>query len=185
MSTIIKRRLANRSPWPRILERRFTVQAINQPDYVGYVTLLCLDKVREPLWVRVHAQKFCIVADGYSWLQQFPTGAQYTVTTQFDAQGQVVQWYIDICIQHGVDEAGVPWWDDLFLDVISFPNGGCQIIDGEELDAALQSGAIDETQHRLAWAEATKLVKLIEENNFPLFALSIHQRTALLAAWER
>lgn len=182
MSDIIKRRLASRIPWPRILERRFTVQVINQPDYVGYVTLLCLDKVREPLWVKNQGQQLCIVDDGYSWLQQFPTGAQHTVTTQFDAQGQVVQWYIDICLQHGVDATGIPWWDDLFLDVIIFPNGQCHIVDGEELDVALQSGVIDESQHRLAWAEATKLVQMIEQNGFSLLALSVLQRAALLAA---
>ena len=182
---IIKRRSASRIPWPRILERRFTTQSVNQLDYRGYVTLLCLDRVREPLWVTHQGRQLCIVDDGYTWLQQFPTGTQYTVTTQFDADGQVAQWYIDICLQHGVDASGIPWWDDLFLDVVIFPNGECQIIDGEELDAALQSGVIDDSQHRLAWTEATKLVRTIEQNDFLLFALIIRQRTELLAALGR
>ncbi len=180
----MKRRLASRNPWPRILERRFTVQTISQPDYAGYVTLLCLDKVREPLWVTYQEQQFCIVDDGYSWLQQFPSDTHYAVTTQFDAQGQVVQWYIDICLQHGVDQMGVPWWDDLFLDVIILPTGECQILDGEELDMALHSGMIDQAQHQLAWSEATKLVWAIEHNHFSLLALSLIQRSALLARLE-
>ena len=92
------------------------------------------------------------------------------------------KWYIDICLQHGIDAGGIPWWDDLFLDVIVFPNGECQIIDGEELDAAWQSEVIDESQYRLAWAEATKLVQMIEQNAFLIFSLCLPQRTELLAS---
>lgn len=180
MSNVIKRRQANRTTWPRILERRFVAKAINEPEYNGYVTLLCMDKVSEPLWIEQKEQQFCIVDNGYSWLQQFPTGTRYTVTSSFDEHGRIVQWYVDICLEHGIDKMGIPWWDDLFLDVIILPNGDCQIVDGDELDAALQSGAIDEAQHRLAWAEATKVTRLIEQNNFPLLALSLHQRAALL-----
>jgi len=181
MSLIIKRRLANRTPWPRVLERRFAIQSLAQPDFTGYVTLLCMDAVREPLWVDWQGQRFCIVDSGYTWLQQFPTGVHHTVTTQFDAAGQIVQWYIDICWQQGVDEAGMPWWDDLFLDILVFPTGECCIVDGDELATALQSRAINEAQYRLAWDEANRLVQMIEQNAFTLLLLGRQQRTLLLA----
>ncbi|WP_240620311.1 DUF402 domain-containing protein [Peribacillus acanthi] len=31
------------------------------------------------------------------WLQQFPWGKNHSVTTMLDANGDIVQWYIDIC----------------------------------------------------------------------------------------
>ena len=64
----------------------------------------------------------CIVDDGYMWLQHFPKGQNCTVTTMFDADGEVIQWYIDICNEIGT-ENNVPWWDDLFLDIIVLPTG--------------------------------------------------------------
>lgn len=177
----LKRKWANRNPWPRILKQRFAAKSVSQCDYQGYVTVLCLDEVSSPLWMKWQDQALCIADSGYTWLQQFPIGTQYTMTTQFDAQGQVVQWYIDICAQHGVGEDGIPWWDDLFLDIIIFPSGECEIIDGADLDAALQNGIVDEFQHCQAWAEATRLVKMIEQSNFGLLALSLSHRTELLA----
>lgn len=35
-----------------------------------------------------------------------PYSLHYAVTTMFDARGQVVQWYIDICHRHWVDDHG-------------------------------------------------------------------------------
>lgn len=177
----LKRKSANRVPWPRVLARRFTVKTLDQADYRGYVTLLCLDKVRSPLYTKWQGQEICLADSGYTWLQHFPVGTQYTLTTQFDAQGQVVQWYIDICWQHGVDENGIPWWDDLFLDVIVFPGGEFEIVDGEDLDAAMQNGIVDEAQHQQAWSVATSLIQMIERNEFELLSLSSHHREELLA----
>jgi hypothetical protein len=177
----LKRRYATRFPWPRVLERRFGQQARQNADFSGQVTLLCIDAVREPLWVDWQGQRFCIVDAGYTWLQQFPTGSHHTVTTQFDADGQVVQWYIDICLQHGVSPEGLPWWDDLYLDILVFPKGECHVVDADELDDALQRGFINPVQHQLAWDEANRLMTAIGQQRFSLLSLSLSQRTQLLA----
>ncbi len=177
----MKVRSANRQPWPRLLAQRFATRQITDEIFHGQVTLLCMDRVREPLVVESHEKSLCICDTGYSWLQHFPTQCHYTVTTQFDAAGTVVQWYIDICAQHGVDAAGIPWWQDLYLDLIVMPDGQQQIVDGDELDEALHAGIIDCKLHALAWREAHAVAAQIEQGRLPLLQRTMHHREQLLA----
>jgi uncharacterized protein len=177
----MKQRAADRPWWARVTARRFTVQSFATPEFHGVATLLCIDAVREPLWIEGQGQRFCICDTGYTWVQHFPIGAHYAVTTQFDAQGQVIQWYIDICHRHWLDERGVPWWEDLYLDVLAFPTGACAIVDADELDEALQHGVIDADLHALAWREATQLQSAIQRHAFPLLGLTPLHRLQLLA----
>ncbi|WP_157964471.1 DUF402 domain-containing protein [Exiguobacterium flavidum] len=95
--------------------------------------MLHLVEVTAPLDIRYEDKHLRIVDDGYIWIQQFPDGARYAVTTMFDATGKVVQTYIDICLRVGADD-GRPWWEDLFLDLIVLPSGEIFLRDVEELE---------------------------------------------------
>ena len=176
----MKQRSADRLPWPRVTTRRFVIQTFATPEFQGVATLLCIDAVREPFWVEWQGRRFCICDGGYTWLQHFPTNTHYAVTTQFDARGQVVQWYIDICHRHWVDDNGVPWWEDLYLDLLVFPEGDCHIVDADELDEALAAAVIDARLHALAWAEARRLQSAIGAGAFSLLSLSDGHRWQLL-----
>src|SRR4051794_9419827 len=130
----MKRRRSDRSEWRRIVERRFHVAYLDTPEFTGYLTLLVMKKVSAPFWVRVGDSTCCVADTGFAWLQHFPAGSHHTLTTMFDAGGNVVQWYVDICAQHGVDDRGIPWFDDLYLDIVMSPSGAIQLLDVEELD---------------------------------------------------
>lgn len=168
----MKRKRADRQPWPRILQRRFAMQFIDTEDFTGHVTLLSLDEVREPLWVTfATGERVCIVDKGYTWLQHFPQDAYHSMTTMFDAQGNIVQHYLDVCLHNGIDADGVPWFEDLFLDVIVMPSGESMVMDEEELDEALQNGVISQVLYDLAWRETRQLLDQIERDTFPLLGL--------------
>ena len=176
----MKQRTAERLLWPWITARRFVPHAFATAAFQGVASLLCIDAVREPFWVEWQGRSFCICDGGYTWLQHFPVNTHYAVTTMFDPQGQVIQWSIDICHRHWVDDKGVPWWEDLYLDLLVFPAGDCHIVDGDELDEALQTGVIDVRLHRLAWDEAHRLQSVIQADAFPLLSLSYDHRLQLL-----
>ena len=175
----MKRKFADRSPWPRVLARRFTVEYMDTLEFHGYVSLLCLDQVREPLWARKSKQPVCIADTGYVWLQHFPVAQHHTITSMFDASGNVVQWYIDICKQQGLTEMGVPWFDDLYLDIIVLPSGEIEVFDADELDDALQAKVISPADHNFAWQEVNRLVAMLP-HNFPLLQLSLGHYQKLL-----
>jgi len=156
------------------------MQYLDTEEFIGYVTHLSMDEVEKPLWLEFPDERICVVDKGFTWLQQFPLGTKHTVTTIFDTQGKIVEWYIDICKQHGVTEMGIPWYDDLYLDVTTFPSGHIHVLDAEELDEALQQGVISSTDHELAWREAQRIMQEVQQGTFRLLQLGEKHRELLL-----
>ena len=175
----MKIRSAGRSDWERILARRFAVKRINTPEYHGSATLLRIDEVSEPLYVTFGEQRICIVDRGYDWLQHFPDGAHYALLAAFDERGELVQWYIDVVGRVGVDERGVPWYEDLYLDIVISPQGETLLLDVDELDEALRQGEVPQSQYNFAWHEASVLLDALEADMFPLLWLSESHRALL------
>lgn len=175
---------ADRPGWPRLRAQRFICQRIADGRVNGYATLLRMLEVAEPLWVLHHEQRICIADAGYSWLQLFPEGANYTHTTMFDADGQPVQEYIDLVAEQGVDEDGIPWYDDLYLDITWIPEGVPLLLDQEELEAAHAIGAITDEQYELARGEAARLLVAIALGDYTLPEVTRACYPALKAALE-
>lgn len=176
----MRARFADRFDWRLVLEKRFVVQRIDTPEYHGYVTLLHIDEIREPLYVLFEGQKVLIADRGYDWLQHFPDGAHYALLTAFDAQGELVQWYIDVVGCMGLDERGIPWYEDLYLDIVISPEGKALLLDVGELDEALRSDEVTGTTYNFVWREASTLLNALEANQFPLFWLGDIHRELLL-----
>lgn len=172
---------ADRLDWRRVLARRFVVQRIDSADYHGYVTLLRLDEVSEPLYVNFGQQRVCIADRGYDWVQHFPDGAPYVLLAAFDGQGELVQWYIDVVAGIGIDECGVPWYEDLYLDIVISPTGETLLLDVDELDEALRQGEVTQSQYDFAWRQVSVLLDALEDDLFPLLWLSDVHREQLAA----
>jgi len=173
----VKRRFANRCDWERVLESRFDVVLVDDANFKGHVTRLTLDRVREPLYRDIAGRRFCLADSGYCWLQHFPVGAFHTITTMVDATGVIVQRYIDICERHGI-EGGIPWFDDLYLDIVVLPTGEMVLLDADELEVALETGEITRSQYDLAWSEASGLQAAIRRRAIPVLGLGVTEMLA-------
>lgn len=176
----MKRKRADRADWSRIAQKRFVQVRIDEEEFCGYVTLFCIDAVHQPLWKNFSGQSICIADQGYLWLQQFPYNVHYSITSIFDAQGNFVRWYIDICKQFVLDEYGLLWYDDLYLDIDVSPSGQMDLLDVDELDDALQRGLVTPLEYELAWREADRIIMAIEADRFPLLWLSEGHKDQLL-----
>ncbi|WP_423410158.1 DUF402 domain-containing protein [Heyndrickxia sp. MSNUG] len=172
---MLKRKYGDRAEWTRVTDRRFTQAYLDEVEFKGYVTYLKVLEVTEPLFVQYGEKKVCIVDNGFTWLQHFPQDEQFSVTTMFDSNGEIVQWYIDICHQIGI-ENGRPWLDDLFLDIVVLPTGEIFLIDEDELEEALVKRMIDLPLYELARSKSEAITRLIEVKEFPLLELTkIHK----------
>lgn len=98
------------------------------------------------------------------WLQQFPIDKKHSVTTMFDTTGNILQWYIDICLKNGLDR-NRPWMDDLFLDIIVLPSGEVILKDVDELEEAYLNGIIDKPLYNIAREEANNITELINNKS--------------------
>jgi uncharacterized protein len=176
---MLKRKYGNRADWKRVIKRKYVQTYLDNGEYKGYITLLNTIKVTEPLSVRYGEKSVCIVDDGYMWLQQFPNNKNHSVTTMFDAGGNIVQSYIDICLCNGIDN-DIPWMDDLFLDIVLLPTGEIIEKDADELEDALLKGNIDKPLYDLVWNEVKTIKGLIRKGNFDLIKWS-HSHKEILS----
>jgi predicted RNA-binding protein associated with RNAse of E/G family len=177
----MKRKRADRIDWARITKKRFAMTYIDDGAFKGYVSLFCIDEVNAPLF----RYQTCLADNGYKWLQHFPAGAQYAVSTIFNEQNEIVRWYIDICNRHYLDTDGVLYYEDLYLDVDVAPNGDATLLDVDELDEALHAGLVSSLEYEIAWREAEKLMHAIENNMFPLLWQSAEHEEKVYALIER
>jgi predicted RNA-binding protein associated with RNAse of E/G family len=173
----VKRKSADRVEWP-LTATRFTVARVDEPGCAGYATLLCVDAVAQPL--RIERPPVCLADAGYSLLQHYPDGARHVLLTVFDAAGQPVLWYFDVVERHGLDERGVPWLDDLYLDLAVLPSGRVDLLDADELEDALARGLVTPEQHAMAWEEVARLRDAIGRGAVPWVQLGAEHRRRLL-----
>lgn len=175
-----KRVKAHRPGWSRMLVRRFFLQPLMDEGLKGYISLLLMERVSTPLIRWINGEKTILADDGYSWLQYYLDGQDFSAVATFNAGNRLVQWYIDVISNNGVTEEGLPWYDDLYLDVVATPEGWVEIIDGEDLDLALMNGAIDQSLHDQAWNTARRLADNFRSSEFKLSERAIQDRDLLL-----
>ncbi|MDQ1234527.1 putative RNA-binding protein associated with RNAse of E/G family [Paenibacillus sp. SORGH_AS306] len=177
--TSMKRKFADRANWRRVIQRNYSRRYVNNSLFTGYVTLYRMNRLREPLYKIYGGRRFCIAAAGYSWMQYYPEHANYVVTAMFDDKREIIEWYIDICKTQGLTDQGVPWFDDLYLDIVVMKDGQVFLLDEDELDDALRKQIITDQDYELAQQTAQKLLVQIDAHAFPLFTLSIKHRQSL------
>ncbi|MDR1703675.1 MAG: DUF402 domain-containing protein [Clostridiales bacterium] len=63
----------------------------------------------------------------------------------------IVEWYVDINKENGVDEEGNPYGDDLYLDAVLLPGGDVLVLDADELKTALENDSITQNNFNMAY----------------------------------
>ncbi len=173
----MKRKVASHDGWKRILGSKFQMTHLEIPAFSGIVTRFDMLKVREPLFVNYDTERLCIADAGFTWLQQFPAKANCVLSSISDADGNLVQHYLDVILEQGLDERGIPWFLDLYLDVIVTRSGQVILKDVLELEVALETRAITKAQFDFAHITASNLINQISFGSFGLLSLAIqHQQ---------
>ncbi len=163
----MKRKTGDRAGWPRIVKQQYTQQKVESDAFKGYVTLLKFEEVLQPLWSKFTDKPICLVENGSYMLQHFPLDGGYALTTFISPNKEITQWYIDIIDHVGIDN-GIPYFDDLYLDLIVVPGGKLIEKDIDEIEEALVEGDITKQQYDKAWTTFEQLKKEIEAGDFAL-----------------
>lgn len=133
-----------------ITRKKFQTQKIETPLFCGYVSLIQVLEVDEPQFWDFRGEKIPIWQTGYQRFSILPREGNYCIAAILDENDKIVFWYIDIIASQGVDGEGVPYFDDLYLDLIVCPNGEIIEDDRDELEEALKQGDITRQQFELA-----------------------------------
>lgn len=163
--TKMKRKYADRRGWRRIISSRIRKKYFMWPSFHGEAVLIQFNDIKAPLSVVYGGVRTKTVDRNYTWLQLFPAHTpQFVLTAMFNANGRLVQCYFDVIHQVGHDELGTPWFDDLYLDLILFPNHRLYLVDEDELTEALDNGIITAEMYEKAWRTAQGLMRSIKKN---------------------
>ena len=138
-----KERDMRRTDWKRITKRRYVSRG--EADIfgsAGRISLTLIDEVTGPLTVHYKSRAVLIADAGYSWFQAAVPGARWWLTAMFDERDRIIQIYFDITGGSRFDDPENPTFEDMYLDIVVSAEGSIEVVDRDELDEALQSGAI-------------------------------------------
>jgi uncharacterized protein len=82
-----------------------------------------------------------------------------------------------VILEQGSDERGIPWFLDLYLDVILTRSGQLILKDVQELESAFKTSEVTKSQFDFAHQTASSLMGRIQFGSFDLLSLAIqHER---------
>ena len=149
------------STWTCILSRSLHIRQVTEP-FAGHISLLRIHDITEPQVWQWQGRPLVVCDKGMAWLSMLPERGGLCITAQLNADGTASLWYIDMIDEQGVDERGIPWFKDLYLDLIVHPDGTMVVDDRDELDEALATGDITAQQHQAALDTCAMLQKGLE-----------------------
>ena len=144
MIDMVKRRFANE------VEGVYTQKKIDEDYFCGYVCNIKIKNVSAPLIVYNGISDVCIKDEGYEWFEVYPDGANYAITIMFDNHHNLIEWYFDMTKEIGIQN-GIPYEDDLYLDMIILPDGREIILDEDELHSAFCQKKITQDDVNMAY----------------------------------
>lgn len=144
----MKRKYADYRDKKDIVDSKLEVKRIDNEYFNGYLTRLEILEVRNK-WVIDNGR--CILDKNYVWIGIFPDNENYTITLMYDNYGELKEWYFDVSKGIGVSNDGIPYEDDLYLDLVIVPDGRYHVLDEDELKEALDNNDIDKELYDLAY----------------------------------
>lgn len=156
----MKRKYADYPNWERVLEKDYKNKYFNNSDFKGNISLLTAVKVKEKL---VDEDELILIDDGFKWLEIYPeNNKNIAVSVSINNKDEILKWYFDIAKDSGLTEQGIPYIDDLYLDIILTPTEEIRIIDKEELQEALDKNIITQSDFDLAYKVADSLINQLK-----------------------
>ena len=159
----MKRKFADYQNWDRVEQKGYINKYFNNDDFKGNISLLTAVKVKEKLIVDMNGNDVVVLDDNFRWLEVYPdNNKNVALSIIINNKNEILQWYFDIAKNTDFTEKGVPYIDDLYLDVVMYPSGKIKIIDQDELQEALDCGDITKNDFEMAYNVADNLVKKID-----------------------
>ena len=127
--------------------------------FKGWVSLNYLTDGETRFWEYEKSGKIPVSAKGMTWLTLIPDDRKRCIGAYITSDRRVSVWYVDVIEETGIDEDGIVYYIDKYLDVILTPQGDVIVQDRDELDAAYNSGELSDLQYEAALKEGELILK--------------------------
>ena len=142
------------------------IRNFNNSDFAGDIALIKFNKMYKPYMVE--NINLCMANDNYKWLEFYDYSKKYRLTAMYNDKNEIVEWYFDIAREVS-KENGIPYEDDLYLDVVVTPNGDIILLDEDELRDALVKMEVTKKEYDEAYQEARILIEKLERDSLKKF----------------
>ena len=133
--------------------------SVDEENLIGHASYIQVEEVNRPFIVGEKGAEICLANNGYSELSFLPKDEYWRLCAIYDNHGKIVEWYIDITRENGVDEEGNPYFDDLYLDLVVKPEGEILVLDEDELLEARENGNITADEYNMAYRVKDDLIE--------------------------
>lgn len=142
--------------WNCILSKKQTIHYLVNETFQGYLSHTNIQQVSAPqVWT--YHNEVVVCQDDFTWLTILPRDEYYCIMAVLDEKRKILLWYIDMIAGQGVDKDTIPYCDDLYLDLVVYPDGTIVEDDRDELENAWKQGDITSEQYELANLTCIKL----------------------------
>ena len=156
----LKKRYADRHVGNKSNNTIYKMMSINNKYFSGDICYYNFVDVKEKITI---PNGKCIMDNNYKWLEYYDYNSKIKLTAIYDDNNEIVEWYFDIARKIG-KEKGIPYEDDLYLDVVVTPTGEIILLDENELKAAYDRLEVTKKDYDMAYYEAQRLVGRLKEN---------------------
>lgn len=150
-----KKRFADAEKYEEnVVDRKDSIKSFSDNHFVGDVYLKKYIHIKKK---HLLDSGVCIQNDNYKWLQFYQYNKKACLTTIYDNNNNIVEWYFDIAKEIG-KENGIPYQDDMYLDVVLKPNGEVVLLDEDEFEEAFERKEFTKDEYDEAYKTAYELM---------------------------
>lgn len=149
---------------------KYNLKILKKEDYY-----ICIKHVLEIDKAFILSTGLCLLDNGYYIIEILPVNENYCIRIFIDKDKNILQHYIDISLENGVDDdSNIPYYDDLYTD-ITITDGVVEVLDEDELKLALDENIISKDNYLLANKTKDDLLNQINNNSNKYLNLEIKE----------
>lgn len=153
----MKRSRLSYDEWKCIKSKKLKGKQVSTDFFKGYIGIVEIEEVSEKQIWKFNGEDIIVCDNGLKWLSILPQNDFYCITAMMNTNNDILLWYIDMIAEQGIDADGIPYFDDLYLDLVVYPDGTIKVDDMDELEEALSLKDITQEQFSLAISTSNKL----------------------------
>ena len=144
--------------------KKMEVTIVKLDELEAYLTLKEIKEVTKPYSIYINGELVKKIDKNYTLLEYTPLKENYNVRAYIDDKLNILEYYFDITDSNAIED-GIPYYDDLYLDVVFFQECATKsstfinLEDRNDLLDALKKGEIDQTKYDFAFEVADKIMK--------------------------
>ena len=158
---VIKRVKLTFDEWNKTVPKNEVNLFETEEIYGAFINII---EVKKPQVWFCFDKKITVADNGYKWLVVLPKEDNYAITMYMDRNDVPILWYIDLIDGIGVDADGIPFYNDMFLDLIISDDGQVVEDDRDEFEKAYFDGIINNKQYQKVISVSEQLKQRISEN---------------------